>query len=181
MRHRSGLRKLNITDGAHRQAMLRNISNSLVQRERIKTTLPRAKELRRFLEPLITRGKTPSLANRRLVFSRLRDRESVSKIFDDLAPRCAERPGGYLRILKHGFRVGDNAAMALVEFVDRREEPAPVAADEKKEAKKEVKAAGESAEGAESTEEVEKDLTEDSTEDSSSEEASAEEEEKPAS
>ena len=93
MRHRSGLRKLNITDGAHRQAMLRNISNSLVQRERIKTTLPRAKELRRFLEPLITRGKTPSLANRRLVFSRLRDRESVSKIFDDLAPRCAERPG----------------------------------------------------------------------------------------
>ena len=176
MRHRSGLRKLNITDGAHRQAMLRNISNSLVQRERIKTTLPRAKELRRFLEPLITRGKTPSLANRRLVFSRLRDRESVSKIFDDLAPRCAERPGGYLRILKHGFRVGDNAAMALVEFVDRREEPAPVAADEKKEAKKEVKAAGENAEGAESTEEVEKD----STEDSSSGEDSAEEE-KPAS
>ena len=180
MRHRSGLRKLNITDGAHRQAMLRNISNSLVQRERIKTTLPRAKELRRFLEPLITRGKTPSLANRRLVFSRLRDRESVSKIFDDLAPRCAERPGGYLRILKHGFRVGDNAAMALVEFVDRREEPAPVAADEKKEAKKEVKAAGENAEGAESTEEVEKDSTEDSTEDSSSGEDSAEEE-KPAS
>lgn len=122
MHHRSGQRKLNITDSAHRIAMLRNISNSLIQHEKIKTTLIRAKELRRFVEPLITLGKKPSVANRRLAFSRLRDRNSVTKLFDDLGIRFAERPGGYLRILKYGYRAGDSAPMALVELVERREE-----------------------------------------------------------
>lgn len=120
MRHRSGQRKLNITDGAHRIAMLRNISNSLIEHERIRTTVVRAKELRRFVEPLITMGKSPSVANRRLVFSRLLDRGSVVKLFNDIGVRVANRPGGYVRILKHGFRAGDNAPMALVELVDRR-------------------------------------------------------------
>lgn len=122
MRHRSGQRKLNITDGAHRVAMLRNISNSLIEHEQIKTTLIRAKELRRFIEPLITLGKRPTVANRRLAFSRLRDRDSVTKLFDDLGKRFAGRPGGYVRILKNGFRVGDSAPMAVVELVERREE-----------------------------------------------------------
>ena len=120
MRHGNGLRKLNRTS-SHRLAMLRNMSNSLLQHEVIKTTLPKAKELRRVVEPLITLGKKDNLANRRLAFDRLRDREMVTKLFTELGPRFATRPGGYLRILKFGFRVGDNAPMALVELVDRPE------------------------------------------------------------
>ncbi|MEW5888117.1 MAG: 50S ribosomal protein L17 [Pseudomonadota bacterium] len=120
MRHRHGLRKLNRTS-SHRLAMLRNMSNSLLRHEVIKTTLPKAKELRRVVEPLITLGKKPSLANRRLAFDRLRDREMVVKLFDELGPRYAARNGGYLRILKFGFRQGDNAPMALVELMDRPE------------------------------------------------------------
>ena len=123
MRHRHGLRKLNRTS-AHREAMLRNMCNSLLRHELIKTTLPKAKELRRVVEPLITLGKKPSLANRRLAFDRLRDREMVVKIFDELGPRYATRPGGYLRILKFGFRDGDNAPMAIVELMDRPEQAA---------------------------------------------------------
>ncbi len=121
MRHRLGLRKLNRTS-AHRQAMLRNMTNSLLKHEVIKTTLPKAKELRRVAEPIITLGKKPSLANRRLAFARLRDREIVVKLFNELGPRFAKRNGGYLRILKYGFRQGDNAPMALVELTDRAEE-----------------------------------------------------------
>ncbi len=120
MRHRNGLRKLNRTS-SHRQAMLRNMANALLRHEAIKTTLPKAKELRRVVEPLITLGKKPSLANRRLAFDRLRDREMVVKIFDVMGPRYASRNGGYLRILKMGFRVGDNAPMAYVELLDRPE------------------------------------------------------------
>lgn len=118
MRHRNGLRKLNRTS-SHRQAMFRNMANSLLRHEVIKTTLPKAKELRRVVEPLITLGKKPSLSNRRLAFSRLRDRDMVVKLFDELGPRFAARNGGYLRILKFGFRDGDNAPMALVELLDR--------------------------------------------------------------
>jgi len=121
MRHRSGLRKLNRTS-SHRQAMFRNMANSLLRHEVIRTTLPKAKELRRVVEPLITLGKKASVANRRLAFNRLRDREIVVKIFDELGPRFASRPGGYLRILKCGFRDGDNAPMAYVELLDRPEE-----------------------------------------------------------
>ena len=120
MRHRHGLRKLNRTS-SHRLAMLRNMTNSLLRHEVIKTTLPKAKELRRVAEPIINLGKSPSLSNRRLAFSRLRDREMVSKLFDELGPRFAKRNGGYLRILKFGFRLGDNAPMALVELMDRPE------------------------------------------------------------
>jgi large subunit ribosomal protein L17 len=120
MRHRHGLRKLNRTS-SHRLAMLRNMTNSLLRYEVIKTTLPKAKELRRVAEPIITLGKSPSLANRRLAFSRLRDREIVTKLFDELGPRYATRNGGYLRILKFGFRQGDAAPMALVELLDRPE------------------------------------------------------------
>ena len=118
MRHRHGLRKLNRTS-SHRLAMLRNMTNSLLKHEAIKTTLPKAKELRRVAEPIITLGKNPSLANRRLAFNRLRDRDMVVKLFDELGPRYKARPGGYLRILKFGFRQGDNAPMALIELVDR--------------------------------------------------------------
>jgi large subunit ribosomal protein L17 len=118
MRHRHGLRKLNRTS-AHRTAMFRNMCNSLIEHEAIKTTVPKAKELRRLVEPLITLGKTPSLANRRLAFDRTRDRAIVTKLFDVLGPRYQARPGGYTRILKMGFRVGDNAPMAFVELVDR--------------------------------------------------------------
>jgi large subunit ribosomal protein L17 len=118
MRHGNGLRKLNRTS-AHRQAMLRNMANSLLRHEAIKTTLPKAKELRRVVEPLITLGKKPNLANRRLAFDRTRDREMVVKLFDVLGPRFANRNGGYLRILKMGFRQGDNAPMAYVELLDR--------------------------------------------------------------
>ncbi len=118
MRHRQSNRKLNRTT-SHRLAMFRNMSNSLLKHEVIKTTLPKAKELRRFVEPLITLGKTPSLAHHRLAFDRLRDREMVMKLFGVLGPRYKARPGGYLRILKYGFRIGDNAPMALIEMVDR--------------------------------------------------------------
>jgi len=126
MRHRNGLRKLNRTS-EHRLAMLRNMCVSLLRHEAIKTTLPKAKELRRVVEPLITLGKQPTLANRRLAFSRLRDRDIVTKLFGELGPRYQARPGGYTRILKMGFRLGDNAPMAFVELVDR---PAPPAATE---------------------------------------------------
>jgi large subunit ribosomal protein L17 len=118
MRHRLGLRKLNRTS-SHRLAMLRNMTNSLLRYEVITTTLPKAKELRRVAEPIITLGKKPSLANRRLAFNRLRDRDMVVKLFAELGPRFANRNGGYLRILKSGFRRGDNAPMALVELLDR--------------------------------------------------------------
>jgi len=121
MRHRHGLRKLNRTS-SHREAMLRNMCNSLLRHELIKTTLPKAKALRRVVEPIITLGKKPSLANRRLAFDRLRDRDMVVKLFNELGPRYAARNGGYLRILKFGFRVGDNAPMALIELMDRPEE-----------------------------------------------------------
>ncbi len=122
MRHRLANRKLNRTT-SHRLAMLRNMTNSLLRHEVIKTTLPKAKELRRVAEPLITLGKKPSLANRRLAFTRLRDRDMVVKLFDELGPRFQTRNGGYLRILKSGFRLGDNAPMALVELLDRPEVP----------------------------------------------------------
>ena len=120
MRHRNGLRKLNRTS-SHRLAMLRNMMNSLIEHEAIKTTLPKAKELRRVIEPMITLAKEPTVANRRLAFDRLRDRDSVVKLFNELGPRFKTRPGGYTRILKMGFRVGDNAPMAYVELVDRAE------------------------------------------------------------
>ena len=120
MRHRNGLRKLNRTS-SHRKALFRNLANALLRHEVIKTTLPKAKELRRVVEPLITLGKKPSLANRRLAFDRLRDREIVVKIFDELGPRYANRNGGYLRVLKFGFRDGDNAPMAIIELLDRPE------------------------------------------------------------
>jgi large subunit ribosomal protein L17 len=118
MRHRLSHRKLNRTS-SHRQALLRNLSIALLKHEAIKTTLPKAKELRKVVEPLITLGKKPSLANRRLAFDRLRDRDMVVKLFDELGPRFMQRPGGYVRILKFGFRQGDNAPMAYVELVDR--------------------------------------------------------------
>ena len=120
MRHGHGLRKLNRTS-SHRLAMLRNMMNSLIEHEVIKTTVPKAKELRRVVEPMITLAKEATVANRRLAFDRLRSRDSVSKLFDALGPRFKARPGGYTRILKMGFRVGDNAPMALVELVDRAE------------------------------------------------------------
>ena len=120
MRHGHGHRKLNRTS-EHRLAMLRNMMNSLIAHEAIKTTLPKAKELRRVIEPMITLAKEPTVANRRLAFNRLRDRDSVVKLFNELGPRYKTRPGGYTRILKMGFRVGDNAPMAFVELVDRPE------------------------------------------------------------
>ncbi len=141
MRHGHGLRKLNRTS-SHRLAMLRNMSVSLLRHEEITTTLPKAKELRRVVEPIITLGKKPSLANRRLAFDRLRDRDIVAKIFDDLGPRYAKRNGGYLRILKAGFRKGDNAALALVTLMDRVEATEETAAGaDKKTAKKKEKEA----------------------------------------
>jgi large subunit ribosomal protein L17 len=120
MRHGLGLRKLNRTS-SHRLAMLQNMMNSLIEHEAIKTTLPKAKELRRVVEPMITLAKNPTLANKRLAFDRLRDRDSVVKLFAILGPRYQSRPGGYTRILKMGFRQGDNAPMAYVELVDRTE------------------------------------------------------------
>ena len=126
MRHGNGLRKLNRTS-AHRKAMLQNMMNSLIEHEAIKTTVPKAKELRRVIEPMITLAKNDSVANRRLAFDRLRSRDSVTKLFNELGPRFKARPGGYTRILKMGFRVGDNAPMALVELVDRAEVSAPEA------------------------------------------------------
>ena len=130
MRHGHGLRKLNRTS-SHRLAMLRNMTNSLLRHEAIKTTLPKAKELRRVVEPLITLGREPTVANKRLAFNRLRDREVVVKLFNEIGPRYKARNGGYTRILKMGFRVGDNAPMAYMELVDR---PQPAAADETAEA-----------------------------------------------
>jgi large subunit ribosomal protein L17 len=138
MRHRHGLRKLNRTS-SHRLAMFRNMANSLLRHEAISTTLPKAKELRRVVEPIITLGKKPSLANRRLAFDRLRDREIVVKVFDVLGPRYAKRNGGYLRILKSGFRKGDNAPMAYVELMDRPQAAAEGAQDNKEEARKGAK------------------------------------------
>ena len=123
MRHGHGLRKLNRTS-SHRKAMLQNMMNSLIEHEAIKTTVPKAKELRRVIEPMITLAKVDTVANRRLAFDRLRDRDSVTKLFNELGPRFAKRPGGYTRILKMGFRVGDNAPMAFVELVERAEEGA---------------------------------------------------------
>ena len=120
MRHRHGLRKLNRTS-SHRLAMLRNLTNALLRYEAIRTTVPKAKELRRVVEPIITLAKNPTLANRRLAFARLRDREMVVKLFNELGPRYQTRPGGYTRILKAGFRPGDNAPIAYVELVDRPE------------------------------------------------------------
>ena len=121
MRHGHGLRKLKRTS-SHRLAMLQNMMNSLIEHEAIKTTVPKAKELRRVIEPMITLAKEDSVANRRLAFNRLRDRDSVTKLFNELGPRFKARPGGYTRILKMGFRVGDNAPMAYVELVDRAAE-----------------------------------------------------------
>ncbi len=133
MRHGHGLRKLNRTS-SHRLAMLRNMTNSLLRHERISTTLPKAKELRRVVEPMITLGKKPSPANRRLAFNRLRDREMVTKLFDELGPRFAKRNGGYLRILKSGFRKGDNAPMALVQLTEIVESEASAATEKTEEA-----------------------------------------------
>jgi len=139
MRHGLGLRKLGRTT-SHRLAMLRNMTVSLLRHEEITTTLPKAKELRRVVEPMITLGKKPSLANRRLAFDRLRDRDIVTKLFDDLGPRYAKRNGGYLRILKTGFRKGDNAPLALVSLLDRADETAEAqGGDDKKAEKKPAK------------------------------------------
>lgn len=121
MRHGNGLRKLNRTS-AHRKAMFQNMMNSLIAHEAIKTTVPKAKELRSIIEPMITLAKVDSVANRRLAFARLRDNASVAKLFNELGPRFKARPGGYTRILKMGFRQGDNAPMAYVELVDRAAE-----------------------------------------------------------
>jgi large subunit ribosomal protein L17 len=140
MRHRHGLRKLNRTS-SHRLAMFRNMAASLLRHEAIKTTLPKAKELRRVVEPLITLGKKPSIANRRLAFDRLRDREVVVKIFDTLGPRYSKRNGGYLRILKMGFRKGDNAPMAFVELMDRPDAEGEAGKDKKGETKRSKKEA----------------------------------------
>ena len=118
MRHRKSGRKLNMTS-AHRKAMFKNMSVSLLLHEEIRTTLPKAKELRRHVEPLITMAKTPTVANRRLAFSRIRDRAMVGKLFDDLGVHFKDRPGGYLRILKCGYRPGDKAPMAIVQMVSR--------------------------------------------------------------
>ncbi len=120
MRHRKSGRHLNRTS-SHRQAMFRNMAASLVEHELIKTTLPKAKELRRHAEPLITLAKIDSVANRRLAFARVRNKDTVGKLFAELGPRYRDRPGGYLRILKCGYRDGDNAPMAWVELVDRPE------------------------------------------------------------
>lgn len=120
MRHNNALRKLN-RSSSHRKAMFRNMTNSLLRHELIKTTLPKAKELRRYVEPVITLGKDATLSNKRLAFNKLRDREIVVKLFSELGPRYMTRPGGYIRILKYGFRKGDNAPMALVQLMDSPE------------------------------------------------------------
>ncbi|MDA8420349.1 MAG: 50S ribosomal protein L17 [Pseudomonadota bacterium] len=127
MRHHKSGRKLNRTS-SHREALFKNMAASLFRHEQIRTTLPKAKELRRVAEPLITLAKTSSVANRRLAFARLRDREAVTKLFDVLGVRYRTRPGGYLRILKFGYRTGDSAPMALVQLVDRPETAGDTAA-----------------------------------------------------
>ncbi|WP_302817244.1 50S ribosomal protein L17 [Parasutterella excrementihominis] len=124
MRHKLGLRKLNRTS-AHRLAMLRNMMNSLLRHEAIKTTLPKAKELRRVVEPMITLAKEPTVANKRFAFNRLRDREIVVKLFNEIGPMFKDRKGGYTRILKMGYRVGDNAPLAYVELVQKTTDAAP--------------------------------------------------------
>ena len=124
MRHKLGLRKLNRTS-AHRLAMLRNMMNSLLRHEAIKTTLPKAKELRRVVEPMFTLAKEPTVANKRLAFNRLRDREIVVKLFNEIGPMFKDRKGGYTRILKMGYRVGDNAPLAYVELVQKTTDAAP--------------------------------------------------------
>jgi large subunit ribosomal protein L17 len=128
MRHQKSGRKFN-RDSSHRQAMFRNMAASLIKHELIRTTLPKAKELRRVAEPLITLAKTDGVANRRLAFARLRDKQAVGKLFVELGPRFATRPGGYLRILKCGFRTGDNAPMAYVELMDRPQQAEEAAAE----------------------------------------------------
>lgn len=133
MRHQKAGKQLG-RNSSHRQAMFRNMSVSLIQHEQIKTTVPKAKELRRVLEPLITLGKAPTVANRRLAFSRLRDKAAVGKLFDDLGERFADRPGGYLRILKCANRPGDNAPMAYVQLVEMRVEAIPEGEDQVKDA-----------------------------------------------
>ena len=140
MRHGHGLRKLNRTT-SHRLAMFRNMANALLTHEQITTTLPKAKELRRVVEPMITLGKNATLANRRLAYNRLRDRDTVSKLFGELGPRYAKRNGGYLRILKNGFRKGDNAPLALVSLLDRPEIAAGQGEEKKREKKEAAKAA----------------------------------------
>ena len=140
MRHGHGLRKLNRTS-SHRLAMFRNMANALLTHEEITTTLPKAKELRRVVEPMITMGKKPTLANRRLAYDRLRDRDTVSKLFGELGPRYAKRHGGYMRILKNGFRKGDNAPLALVSLLDRPERAASKGEAEKSDTKEAAKAA----------------------------------------
>ena len=137
MRHGHGLRKLNRTT-SHRIAMFRNMANALLTHERITTTVPKAKELRRVVEPMITMGKRPTLANRRLAYNRLRDRATVSKLFAELGPRYAKRNGGYLQILKSGFRKGDNAPLALVTLMDRAQTAAAPQGEEKKSEKKQT-------------------------------------------
>lgn len=139
MRHRKSGRKLNRTS-SHRKAMFRNMSASLVEHELIKTTVPKAKELRRVIEPLITRAKTDTVANRRIAFARIRDKDAVAKLFAELGPRYTERPGGYVRILKCGLRPGDSAPMAYVELVDR---PATLAQEDAPEVDDETPVAGE--------------------------------------
>jgi large subunit ribosomal protein L17 len=151
MRHGDGLRKLGRTT-SHRLAMLRNMTVSLLRHEEITTTLPKAKELRRVVEPMITLGKKPNLANRRLAFDRLRDRDIVTKLFDDLGPRYAKRNGGYLRILKTGFRKGDNAPLALVTLMDRTEETAQAQGGDEKKADKKAPKKTEKKEAAENKE-----------------------------
>jgi len=150
MRHQNSGRKLNRTS-AHRSAMLRNMTVSLLRHETISTTVPKAKELRRVAEPMITLGKTPTLANRRLAFDRLRDREIVSKLFDDLGVRFKSRPGGYLRILKTGFRAGDSAPMALVQLVELAPTAVPTADGEGEKAEKKTKKKAEAETGAEAS------------------------------
>jgi large subunit ribosomal protein L17 len=135
MRHRQSGRQLN-RNSSHRKAMFRNMASSLFEHEIIKTTVPKAKELRRVVEPLITRAKTDNVANRRVVFDRIRNRDMVSKLFNELGPRYQERPGGYMRILKCGYRAGDNAPMAIVELVDR-----PLVAEEVAESAEETSSA----------------------------------------
>jgi large subunit ribosomal protein L17 len=140
MRHGHGLRKLNRTT-SHRLAMFRNMANALLTHEQITTTLPKAKELRRVVEPMITLGKNATLANRRLAYNRLRDRDTVSKLFGELGPRYAKRNGGYLRILKNGFRKGDNAPLALVSLLDRPESATGQGEEKKRDKKEAAKAA----------------------------------------
>ncbi len=132
MRHKLGLRKLNRTS-AHRLAMLRNMTNSLLRHEAIKTTLPKAKELRRVVEPMITLAKEPTVANKRLAFNRLRDREIVVKLFNEIGPMFKDRKGGYTRSLKMGYRVGDNAPLAYVELVQKTTDAAPAKEEAKAE------------------------------------------------